>query len=202
MAGRSGRGRRGGRDSRGDAPRSPSAAARSSSAWSSVVVTAWLTVTVMEAPAARASGQETRMPGALVDTLEAALRVRDRLDRRPPEVGRLGQARLDRDADRVVALGEGRHGRGRPAAVVAAADAVDLEPGRGIAATAEQHDRPFEPQDRLDGVAALVGDRDGQRQARRTPAAADDDGPWSPAPRRWPGRIEPPQGARPRPDRV
>ena len=38
---------------------------------------------------ASASGQRQEQPAALVDALEAGLRVRDGLDRRPPSVGRL-----------------------------------------------------------------------------------------------------------------
>ena len=132
-------------------------------------------VTVRVAPGRERHGPRHEDPGSLIDALEATLRIRDGLDRRPPERRGFGQGGLDGHADVVVALRERCDRVARPAAVVAVTDAAGLEPRRRIAATAEQHDRPLESEDRVHDPIGVVRDIHRQGQRRRPAVATDRD---------------------------
>ena len=109
-------------------------------------------VTVRDAPIGERQGPAEQHPEALVDALEAGLGVRDRLDRRPPDLGRLGQRGRDRDPDRSRCPARMRVDVARrPAGVVGRSRVPsDFPPGRRVAAAAEHRQRPLEPEHGLD----------------------------------------------------
>ena len=120
---------------------------------------------VRASPGAELESGHDSSSRALVDALEAALRVRDRLDRRPPGVGRLGRRSSRPRCRRSRCPGRASStavGRARPSCGVRVA--VDLPPGRRVAAAAEHRQRPLDaraaPRPAIAGRFSTV---DGQR---------------------------------------
>ncbi len=146
----------------------------SSSARSSVVVTAIETLHEADSPGRQAQRPHERQAAALVGALEAVLRDGHGVDGRPPDVGSGRRGGCHRDADGVVAERDGRaHRRARPRCRSRRARSPRSYHADGLPPPPSIVERPAEGEARVDGGRTRVVRRGPRGRCRRPPIAVE-----------------------------